>query len=400
MHRTPLAVPAERRRRPRLAATAAVAVTVAVAALLAGCTSTRSDTAASSSDRAVTVKVTLTPDGCKPVPATIPAGHVSFAVTNKNAGAVSEAELRTKDLSHILGEQENLTPGLTGGFALNIQPGSYVINCPGASQQHWTFTVTGEQTGDTWASNPQLASAVSSYAAYIEQNAAELVTSTQTLCDAVDAGNQQQAQLLYSRARTHYERIEPVAEIWGDLDTAIDGRWHNPVTVASDFVGFHKIEQLLWEDNTLAGTPALCAGLVTNEQQLQTLVKTAQYSPLEMAAGATELINEAATAKISGEEERYSNVDLPTFKANVDGAMEVFTLLKPYLQKHHPATVAQISSRYDAVATALSAFAASPGYLNTGYVEYSTVTTDQRKSLSSVVNAFAESLSAISSEVS
>ena len=56
---------------------------------------------------------------------------MQFNVSNQNAGAVSEAELRTSNLSHILGEQENLTPGLSGGFSLIVQPGRYVINCPG-----------------------------------------------------------------------------------------------------------------------------------------------------------------------------------------------------------------------------------------------------------------------------
>lgn len=400
MHRTTTA--ASRPHRPRRYLVAAGAL-LAVTGMLAGCAGTGDGTnAKTAADTAkdVNVSITLTPGGCKPVPAKITAGHVNFTVTNKNAGAVSEAELRTSDLSHILGEQENLTPGLAGGFALNIQPGSYVINCPGAAQQHWKFTVTGTQQGPAWQSNAQLSSAVSSYAAYIDQNAADLVSSTQTFCAALDAGDQQQAELLYSPARIYYERIEPVAEIWGNLDTDIDGRWHNPVTVASQFVGFHKIEQLLWEDDTLTGTPALCAGLVKNEQQLQSLVKTAQYSPLEMAAGATDLINEAATAKITGEEERYSNVDLPTLKANLDGAMEVFTLLKPYLQKHAPSTVNQVTAQYNAVMAELAEYQSAPGYLDTGYVEYSAVTQPQRKTFSSVVNAFAESLSKISSEVS
>ena len=127
---------------------------------------------------------------------------------------------------------------------------------------------------------------------------------------------------------------------------------------------------------------------------------TAQYSPLEMAAGATDLINEAATAKISGEEERYSNVDLPTFKANVDGAEEVVTLLRPYLQANDAGTMTLIDQRYQGVLTALKPYQATPGYLNTGYVEYSTVLDDQRKDLSGAVNAFAEALSKVSGEVS
>ena len=94
----------------------------------------------------------------------MPAGAVEFDVTNSGAGSVSEAELRTSDLAHILGEQENLTPGLSGGFSLTIQPGTYKINCPGASKPAWTFTVTGKATGPSWQSNPQLVTAVQGYA--------------------------------------------------------------------------------------------------------------------------------------------------------------------------------------------------------------------------------------------
>ena len=43
-----------------------------------------------------------------------------------------------------------------------------------------------------------------------------------------------QAEQLYPQARIYYERIEPVAEVWGTLDTAIDGRIDNPVTNPAD----------------------------------------------------------------------------------------------------------------------------------------------------------------------
>ena len=191
-----------------------------------------------------------------------------------------------------------------------------------------------------------------------------------------------------------------MAEIWGNLDTDIDGRWENPVTVQSQFTGFHRIEQMMWADDTLTGAAQMCAGLVTNEQQLLTLVRGASYNPLEMASGATDLINEAATAKIDGEEERYSNTDLPVFQANVDGAMEVVSLLKPYLQKKDPGLLAMIQGRAAAVAAQLGRYQASPGYDDTGFVEYSTVLDSQRRSLSGVVNAFAEALSTVSLQVS
>jgi iron uptake system component EfeO len=129
-------------------------------------------------------------------------------------------------------------------------------------------------------------------------------------------------------------------------------------------------------------------------------VRSAQYNPLEMTSGATDLINDAATAKISGEEERYSNTDLPVFAANVDGAMEVVSLLQPYLQHKAPSLLTQINNRHAAIGQQLAKYQASPGYDDTGYVEYSTVLDQQRRQLSASVNALAESLSQLSVNVS
>jgi iron uptake system component EfeO len=378
---------------------AAGAVVTAVALAIAGCGGSGHSGAAKTGGKTSTVTIKLTPQGCAPKPAKIPAGPVQFNVDNSNADAVSEAELRTGNLSSILGEQENLTPGLSGGFSLTMQPGSYKINCPGASQPHWSLTVSG-QSDPGQASNPQLIAAVQGYAQYINANTAGLVQHSQAMCKAVSAGNLSQAQVLYPKARVYYERIEPVAEIWGTLDTEIDGRWENPVTVASQFMGFHKIEQLMWTRHTLKGVPALCAGLVGHEKQLATLTGKAQYNPLELASGATDLINEAATAKITGEEERYSNTDFIVFQANLQGAERVVSLLQPYLKAHDPALLSLIQRRYHSVTSLLSRYEQSPGYDQTGFVSYTKVTSSQRRQLSTAVNAFAEQLSQLSGQVS
>jgi iron uptake system component EfeO len=394
------------RRRRRGAAAAVLAASLALVA--AGCSGSGSGSsakgpaggAAASGDKSSTVKIELTSQGCQPKPATIPAGAVEFDVTNSDAGSVTEAELRTNDKAHILGEQENLTPGLSGGFSLTVQPGTYKVNCPGASQPDWTFKVTGKVTGPTWQSNPQLVTAVQGYSTFVKQNTTDLVSHTQTFCQAVSSGNMNQAKVLYPQARVYYEKIEPVASVWGSLDTSIDGRWENPVTVKSQFTGFHRIEQMLWQDKSRSGAPAMCSGLVKNEQQLLTLVGSAQYNPLDMAAGATDLVNEAATAKITGEEERYSNTDLPVFEANVEASTEVITLLQPYLQTKDASTVALIKQRDAAVESLLTKYKATPGYDSTGYVDYSTVGKADRKQLSTAVNALAEAMSKVSSEVS
>ncbi len=156
----------------------------------------------------------------------------------------------------------------------------------------------------------------------------------------------------------------------------------------------------MWDGDTLAGAATFCDQLVQHEQQLQQLVATATYDPVTMASGATDLINEAATAKISGEEERYSNTDFIVFQANVDGAMEVVNLLKPYLQKTNPALVAQIQQRYQAVETAIAKYKATPGYDTPATSSTRPCSTTQRRQLSAIVQAFAESLSKMSGQVS
>ena len=89
-----------------------------------------------------TVAIALTDAGCDPFELEIAAGPTKFQVTNKDAGAVTEAEVM--DGSRILGEVENLTPGLSGSFTLDLAPGSYTLYCPhGEEHERGTLTVSG-----------------------------------------------------------------------------------------------------------------------------------------------------------------------------------------------------------------------------------------------------------------
>ena len=356
--------------------------------------------ASSGAGQPAKVTITLTSAGCEPKPASVGAGPVEFTVQNNDAAAVTETELKSADLAHIFGEKENLTPGLSGTFSVTLQPGRYKVQCPGAAAQNWDFTVTGAATGPSWQSKPDLVQAVSRYTAFVSFSTDSLLRSTRAFCFAVKAGNRSLAQQRYAQARVFYEQIEPVAEVFGDLDTQIDGRWQNPVTVRSQFMGFHRLEQILWDKPSMTGATALCQGLMEHEEKLVALVAVAKYSPQEMAAGATDLINEAAANKITGEEERYSHTDLVDFDANMKASMKVASLLSPYLRTVDPDLVSLIQQRNDAVQRLLTRYQAQPGYVHTGYVSYADVTKAERRQLSGVVNAFAEALSGMPAKVS
>src|SRR5262249_2196264 len=148
-----------------------------------------------------------------------------FAVTNDGASAISEMEI-LDHAGRIVAEVENVPPGLSGSFSATLQPGTFTLSCPGGTEHDGkgTLTVTGKATKTTGADAPARAAAVAEYRQYLEEQADLLVAKTTAFANAVEAGNVAAAKAAYGPARAPYERIEPVAESFGDLDPRIDAR--------------------------------------------------------------------------------------------------------------------------------------------------------------------------------
>ncbi|AHI01362.1 iron uptake system protein EfeO [Kutzneria albida] len=372
-----------------------IAITAVVGLAVTGCGGGPTTQASQPSGEGGDVTVQITADGCQPQPGTVNGGVVNFKVSNKDAAAVSEAELLSG--GRILGEQENLTPGLDGSFTLQLSQGDYQVYCPGAKQDHWDFKVTGDAKNN-WKNNPDLVRATTDYGTWVNEQVGQLVSGTKDFTDAVKAGDADRAKVLYGKARVFYERVEPVAEIWGDLDKNIDGR-ADDFPDAKDFKGFHKLEQALFEARSLDGTVPVADELYTNVGKLRDLVAKATFQPAELANGATELIDEIQKTKVTGEEERYSHIDLVDFKANLEGSVKAFSLLQPALSKIDADLAKTVQDRAAEVDKALRPYVQSPGYLETGYVDYSTVGKDQQKALSQSVNALGEAMSKVAAKV-
>jgi iron uptake system component EfeO len=383
--------------RQRAGTASFVAVVLASSALLAACGSSSKPASSTGTtlpggSGTTKVAVVISDDGCAPDPASVDAGTTEFDVENNDSAKVTEAELKSEDETHILGEKENITPGLSAKFTLKLPAGKYKMVCPGGKQDSWTFTVKGADTADDWRANPELVAATDGYQTWVKQEVDKLATNATAFATAVKAGNLDEARALYAKARLGYEAVEPVAEAFGNLDKAIDGRiddFDNP----AQFEGFHRLEKAIFVDNNVTGMATVADGLDNHIKQLQTLVATQRYTPIELASGATDLINEIQESKITGEEERYSGIDLVDFRGNLDGAMQVVDQFKPFLDKNDPALLAKINARNAVVETALAKYAANPGFVDSGYVKYSTVTNPERRELSRIINSLAESIS-------
>lgn len=265
-----------------------------------------------------------------------------------------------------------------------------VAACGGPAGTQPTATVTsGSGQPSTGLGNASLAAATQGYHDYVVTEVDQLATATKQFTDAVRAGDMDKARLTFPLARLHYERIEPVAESFGDLDPGIDARLDDAANPAG-WTGFHRIEKAMWQDKTLDGMNPIADKLDADMVTLKTKVAGETYQTAQLANGAVELLNEVSTKKVTGEEDRYSHTDLWDFAANVDGARKCFELLQPAWAARDPDLAHRIEARFTDVADKLSKHRQGDGY-----VDYSTVAEDRRRELADAVNALAEPLSRV-----
>jgi iron uptake system component EfeO len=357
------------------------ATCVAAALALAGCGG--GDRQKSAKGRSVDVK--LTDAGCEPAELRLAAGPTTFEVANEGADAVTEFEILDGD--HILGEVENVAPGLSGHFSLTLKPGRFTMYCPGGKTERSPLVVTGT----AGAASPAAVAATARYRRYMEAQTTLLTAQTRRFVRRLQVGDVAGAKAAYADARIPYERIEPVAESFGDLDPAIDARAGD--VPKAKWTGFHPLEQFLWVRGA-TGPEKLRKKLLDDVLDLQRRVKTIRLEPAQVANGAVELLGEVSKSKITGEEERYSHIDLVDFEANVQGAKAAFASVRDLVAARRPALATEIDSRFADVEAALG-----PYRTPTGFISYTALSKADTRALSRSIDALAEPLSQVGATV-
>jgi iron uptake system component EfeO len=141
--------------RRRAVALTSAAVLLGMAGLLAGCSPAAGPTSPpaspagsgpsgqpnASTPTVRQVNVSISDAGCGPQNLSVAQGPTTFIVTNTGSSSVLEYEVEQN--GRIIGEVENVIPGIDRNFTLNLKPGAYVLNCPGGtSAATGTLTVT------------------------------------------------------------------------------------------------------------------------------------------------------------------------------------------------------------------------------------------------------------------
>jgi len=334
------------------------------------------------------VTVSVNDKQCEPMSLTVKAGKTQFLIKNNSQKAL-EWEILKGVL--VVEERENIAPGFSQKLTANLEAGEYEMTCGLLSNPKGKLIVKGEgtATGSTSA-RMQLEGPITAYKAYVTEQVNQLVSNTQAFTDAVKAGDVEKAKALFAPTRQYYERIEPIAELFSDLDGSIDAREDDYEKKAADpkFTGFHRLEKALFDDNSTKDMADYADKLNKDVKDLQVRISELAFPPAKVVGGAAGLIEEVASSKISGEEDRYSRTDLWDFQANIDGAQKIVELLRPLVSKANPQLLAKVDANFKKVDAILSKYRTK-----TGFESYEKLTSADRNALKGPITALAEDLS-------
>lgn len=234
--------------------------------------------------------------------------------------------------------------------------------------------------------------ATSEYKTFVEGQIDQLLTDTEKFESLLKEGKLDEAKKIYPLIRMSYERSEPIAESFGESDVKIDFRladYMDENKTEEGWSGFHRIEKILWEQNTTSGTETYAHQLVNDIKELKAKVATVEVTPDMMLTGAVDLLNEVATSKITGEEEIYSHTDLYDFRANIEGAEKIFQLFKPLIKNKDEKLVASLEKEFKNVNSLLDKHMTDSQH----YKLYTDLTKEDTKELAEAVTKLGEPLS-------
>jgi iron uptake system component EfeO len=323
------------------------------------------------------VPVVVDDSGCEPAAMEVPAGVVVFEVTNAG-GDVGEFEILSGD--RVIDEVENIVPGFVVTMVTRLQGGSYETVCYTLVSPRGTLEVTGGAAPSAAPSDvvdaAVLSAARDDYKAWVDERATALTQDVGAFVAAILAGDLDAARALYAPSRVAWEEIEPIAELYADLDVVIDAREEDFAAGVDDpeFTGFHRIERILWVEGASGDLASLAQKLEADVRDLEGRLADLVIEPRVMARGAGELIDEVAQSKLTGEEDRYSRTDLWSISANVDGSRRIVDILRAILEQVDPAYLGQMDGAFKDVEAVLDVYRDGDGFAPFGDISAADLT--------------------------
>lgn len=370
----------------------AIFATLLAGIAMSACTAKESANSASDKGKDDAITVDASDGACTLSGTAAKTGPSTFQITN-NGSKVTEFYVYGEG-DRVMGEVENISPGLQRKLIVQLsEPGTYTTACkPGMIGDgiRGSFTVTGDAVNVN--TDARFKQAADGYKNYVTSQTTELVAATAAFVDAVKKGDVAGAKALYPKARTYYERIEPVAESFpNDLDPRIDLR-EADLQAGQKWSGFHRLEKELWGSGVQPDTNAVADQLLADVKELDAGVKDPKWTidPTKISGGAQGLLDEIAKTKITGEEDIFSHTDLWDFQANVEGSRTAVGSVRPILDARNKELGQHVDTAFANVQKLLDQYRAGDGF-----VSYDKVTEPERQALSQAIDALSKEVSQV-----
>lgn len=273
--------------------------------------------------------------GCQSPNLEVAAGRNVFEIENRSNRAV-EWEILNGVM--VVAERENIAPGFKQRLTVRLEPGHYEITCGLLSNPRGTLVANETDASRAAAAKaPDLRDLIGPTAEYqvgLGLYAADLLDATQSLAKAVAAGDLDAARRLYAPARLAYAKLEPSADLFGDLANKIDVQADYFAKREADpaFIGFHRLEYGLFKTGSLDGLAPVAEQLQADVQSLNDRILDLAVTPASMVNGPASLLDKILNGRLDGNGERYSGLYLVDLQGNLIGIRRVVELLAPALK--------------------------------------------------------------------
>lgn len=286
---------------------------------------------------------------CGAPPAHLPAGNVTFTVTDKSS--VFATIYLVDPADEVFAEIPSISPGKTLPLATTLGAGTYAVRCVFTDETVRTsgsITVTGTTTGAVagYLPLPDLAmeGPVTAYSAWVQAALPKLLAACTTLDDDIASGDLTAAKADWLTAHLDYERLGVAYNSFGDFDDELNGMAKGlPEGVATpDWTGFFRIEYDLWHGWSAAKLRPLSRNLVTTVNGLIQDFPSEEIDPGDLPLRSHEILENGLQFQLTGIADYGSGTALATLYANTQGTQEVLSVLTPLIQPRDPGLLATV----------------------------------------------------------
>jgi iron uptake system component EfeO len=287
-----------------------------------------------------------------------PGGEHDFTFENGNTGDV-EVQLQEQSTKKVYLEIDGIGPGATGVGSVVLDRGRYRFVCFPADADPVigpTVTVSAAPRGARLTpgvvplTTNDLIPVAKAYGARVAARLPELHAQVAQLATDAARGDLAAAKTDWLTAHLDYETLGAAYDAFGDYDAKINGTPASGKTALGDtgLTGFHRVEALLWSGAPAAQVEASAHRLLADVTALAASHLTDRIDPLQVGLRAHEIVENAIQFELTGETDAGSHSNLATIDANLAGATQALSFLKPLM-----------ASRYAGLGSAEAALAAS-----------------------------------------